>query len=223
MKPPFEEGVNQHVCEYLREYLSNKIHREGKQEYLFLWNGKYPETRAERKTMFQAMNNPRLLDTISRHVYFWDQQQQAWKITGDDPQHLLHLEKIQKKLFSPANLPKPAKVFGFLKQGSKSGFAIYIQKEAELNKNKGAVCQYKTKQGAVKSYLEEVLQNLRPDIPELQLNILEKWLKDDSRLQPVSCVASELLLQLSDLNKKRGDKYYLDMEEFFFFQWTLTM
>jgi hypothetical protein len=222
---PVEEGATRYAFEYLRKSLSDKIMKEGGNQYLFLWNGKYPEGKEDRKKMYQTLSNRLLVDAQAKHVYVWHPASSSWRLvnTDEDPSSLVDLTKIQSRLFNRAAVVKPAKVFGFAKQG----FAIYVDKGGELNQNKGALCSNKTKRGAIKSYLEEVLHTVRPDIQETQLDVLDKWMKDENNLQPVACVASELQLQWRDKCEhgpkcaaKDKKRHYLDTEEYFLYQWS---
>ena len=212
MSEPKEETAK-HVYDYLRGHLSKKIIDMEEYQYMFLWNGKYPEKKKLRDDMYKRLSNKVILDPFAECVYVLDKKSKEWKnVTTENIEHIENLGKIQERLFSGAKKNIiAAHAFGF----SKQGFAVFVQKAEEKNKNKGALCSNKTKEQAMTTFRKEVLEINEGTNP--MWVTVSTWL--ETKLKPMSCVAIELLLQLWDVSRKDTYRYYLDMEDFFFYQY----
>jgi S-adenosylmethionine/arginine decarboxylase-like enzyme len=182
-------------------------------QYMFLWNGKYPEKKKLRDDMYKRLSSKVILDPFAECVYVLDKKSKEWKnVTTENIEHIENLGKIQERLFSGAKKNIiAAHAFGF----SKQGFAVFVQKAEEKNKNKGALCSNKTKEQAMTTFRKEVLEINEGTNP--MWVTVSTWL--ETKLKPMSCVAIELLLQLWDVSRKDTYRYYLDMEDFFFYQY----
>jgi hypothetical protein len=214
MTGPTEEGVSTIVFGYLRDKLTNKIITMNGHQYLFIWDGKYSNVKKQRVDMYTKLSNKNLLDLFAEHVYVWENNE--WKVVSlENGEHTANLKKIQSTIFGSASqLKNVSKVFGF----SKPGFALYVKKEGELNVNKGALCSNKNKVNALKSLREEVLGITEETNP--QWLAISVWFKDKDKDMVYVCAAIELYLQLWDTEHKNKQRYYLDMEEFFVYQFS---
>jgi hypothetical protein len=166
----------------------------------------------QRVDMYKKLSNKNLVDIFAEHVYVWEEN--VWKLVSlEDGEHTANLKKIQSTVFEKSALNNVSGVFGFAKQG----FALYVKKEGEMNVNKGALCSNKTKVNALKSLREEVLGIADDKNP--QWLAISLWFNDKDK--DVVCVAIELFLKLWDSERRDRQRHYLDMEEFFMYQYLL--
>jgi hypothetical protein len=212
MSAPKEEMAKL-VYDYLREQLTRKMITLDEYQYLFLWNGKYPEKRKLRDDMYKRLSNKLILDPFAECVYVLDKTTKEWKhVSTENGEHIENLGKIQEMLFAGTNKRiNASQTFGF----SKQGFAVFVQKTEDKNKNKGALCNNKTKEQAMVTLRKDVLYV--NDVSDALWVTVSTWL--ETKLKPMTCVAIELLLQLWDDVGKDGERHYLDLEDLFFYQY----
>ena len=187
--------------------MTNKIIKEGEHEYIFIWHGDYPASFNDRNAMYKDMSEKNKWEKFAEYLYLWENKK--WIQTKTRPDNVTIVHKIQKRLFDRKSKQPVHSVFGF----SKSGFAIYINKESEKNQNKGAVCQNKIKSEAIRTFQRDIL---RIDVDDPNWVLVNTWL--DGQRKEFSCVAIELLLYEWDISRKEDKRYYLDKEEFFWYQ-----